>query len=67
MSEKKTIRNFARQIKGYVEEKSNGDKVVTDFGGRILGYYNASSDTTTDFYGRIISYGDTASGLIKLD
>ena len=65
MSEKKTIRNFARQIKGYVEEKPNGDKVVTDFGGRILGYYHASSDTTTHHLVRRDRFG-TYKARLKL-
>ena len=58
------IMNFSRQILGYIETKPNGDKVATDFGGRILGYYRKSSNTTTDFYGRILYYGDMVSSFI---
>ena len=62
---KETIRDKSRLIIGYVETKPNGDKVVTNFGGMILGYYRKSMDATTDFYGRILYYGDMASSLLK--
>ncbi len=61
------IRNANGVLKGHIEIKPNGDKVVTDFMWNVLGYYRSFNDTTTDYNGRIISYGDTASGLIKLD
>lgn len=66
MSAKQTIRKFSGEVIGYIEESSNGDKRVTDFCGRVLGYYKASSDTTTDFCGRILYRGDMASALLVI-
>ena len=59
------IRDLSRLIIGYIDTKPNGDKVVTNFSGVILGYYRKSSDTTTDFSGRVLYYGDMASALLK--
>ena len=64
---KETISTFSGQIKGFIETHPNGDKTVTDFCGRVLGYYKKSRNVTTDFYGRVIANGDWSAGLIKID
>ena len=64
---KETIRNFGGSIIGYIETKSNGDKTVTDFYGRILGRYDAATETTRDFYNRIIARGDICGIFFKDD
>ena len=64
---REAIRTFAGVIIGYVETQGNGDKKVTAFSGRILGYYYKDRDVTTDFSGRILYRGDMASALLVLE
>ena len=64
MSRTETIRTFSGTIIGYLEHENNGDITVREFGGRILGRYEASSDTTRDFGGRILYRGNMASALL---
>ena len=64
---KQSITAFGGKIIGYVESDNKGNKQVRDFFGKILGYYDKSTDTTRDFYGRIVSYGDTVMGLLYKD
>ena len=52
------IRTFNRQIVGTIEVDGSGNKIVKDFYGRILGYYDSSNNATKNFYGQIIAYGD---------
>ncbi len=63
-NDKITITDFYGRILGYVETKSNGDRVATSFYGKILGFYRKDQDKTTDFYGRILGGGDLTSALI---
>lgn len=63
---KTPIKNFKGQIKGYVEEDSNGNRTVYDFYHRVLGKYNKQTNTSHDFYGRIIAHGDVVMSLIDL-
>jgi len=62
--EKEALKEFSGKIVGYIETKPNGDKVGTDFYGRIVGYYIKSSNNTKDFYGRVVAQGDTLSSLV---
>lgn len=62
---KEAIKDWRGTILGWVETKSNGDKVLTDFYGRILGFYKKGSDTTTDFYGRKVGNGDILMTLLR--
>lgn len=60
-----TIRNFYKQIIGYVETDSvTGEKTARDFYKRILGYYDPKLNVTRDFYKRIVAHGDALVGLI---
>ena len=59
-----TIRTFGGQTIGYIKTLPNGDKEVTDFYHRVLGYYRKSQDATTDFYGRILYRGDMSAALL---
>lgn len=59
-----TIREYSGLIVGYIETKSNGDKVGYDYYRRIVGYYDAGSKVTTDFYRRIVARGDILSALV---
>lgn len=63
-SNKDTIYGFGGQVLGYVESDNKGNKQVRDFYGRVLGYYDKTTDTTRDFYGRVISRGDSVIGFI---
>ncbi|MBO4501152.1 MAG: hypothetical protein J5760_02825 [Clostridia bacterium] len=64
MGAEKTIRNRNRQIIAYVITESNGNKKILDFYRRILGTYDAGTDTTRDFYGRIVAYGDACAAFV---
>ena len=59
------IKDFYGKIIAKIEVKSNGDKVIRDFNGRILGKYDSVRNVTTDFYGRIIGSGDCSGMLIN--
>ncbi len=61
---KEPIQDYTRRTLGYIETKPNGDKVATDFAGRVLGYYKKAQNVTTDYCGRILYYGDMAASLI---
>jgi len=63
---KQAIREFSGVIIGYIDTASNGDKTVTNYYGKILGYYKKSYDHTTDFYGKILYHGDMAAALLIL-
>ena len=66
MMNEQPIRDFHGRIIGYIEEKSNGDKIVRDFYKRVLGKYDKSTNTTRDFYGRIIARGESTGLLLSL-
>ena len=59
------IKEWSGRIIGWIETESNGDKRITYFSGRILGFYKANYDQTTDFYGRIIGRGDQLMTLLN--
>ena len=59
------VKDFSNLIIGYVDTDKKGNKTVTDFHGRILGYYDVSFDATMDFYRRIIARGDASSMLFS--
>lgn len=62
---KTTIRDSYGRIIGHIEQMPNGDKKVTDFYGRILGWYKKSINATTDFYGWIVAKGDACGMLLR--
>lgn len=64
----RSVTNFYGVIVAKLEYKSNGDIVVRDFYGKILGYYSRSQNSVTDFYGRIIAKGaPEAVGILFAD
>ena len=62
---KTTIRDSYGRIIGHIEQMPNGDKKVTDFYGRILGWYKKSINATPDFYGWIVAKGDACGMLLR--
>ena len=52
---RETIKDKNFRTLGYIDYKSNGDKVVTTFTGKILGYYRKNIDATTDLTGSILA------------
>ena len=60
-----TVKTADFRIVGYIKEDANGNKTVTDFYRRLLGSYDADSDTVRDFYGKVIARGDVAAILLK--
>ena len=61
------IRAFGGKSLGYVVEESNGNKKALDFGGKILGTYDKSTNTTRKFGGKIVAIGDVVSGFLLKD
>lgn len=59
------IKDFYGRVLGYVEDKSNGDRVAYDFYGRVLGTFIKKRNVTTDFYGRVLGQGDFVVSLIR--
>lgn len=58
------IKLYGGRTSGWVEEDSRGNKQAVSFGGKILGYYDKSTNTTRDFGGRIVAFGDVVSGYL---
>lgn len=63
---RETIREFDGRIIGYMDYESNGNIVVRDFYGKILGKYDKSQDVTMDAGGRILFRGNMAGSLIGM-
>lgn len=61
------IKDWQGRVQGYIDERPNGDKYVSDWRGVQQGRYIKAQDVTKDFYGRVIAKGDMASALIKFD
>ena len=59
------IRDFRGNIIANIEIRSNGDKIVRNFHGQILGTYNAATNITRDFYGNVAAKGECLGLLIK--
>ena len=59
------IRDRDGKIIGRLDVQSNGDKLLRDFSGHILGRYKASSNLTLDFNGRIVGRGDCLTMLLR--
>ena len=53
------------KIIGDLKIEPNGDKVLRDYNGNILGTYKKSMDLTKDFYGNIVGYGDVLTVLLR--
>lgn len=64
MANETVIRGSDQRIIGYIETQPNGDQIVRDFYRRVLGRYDAASDTTRDFYGKIVARGNAAAMLL---
>lgn len=62
---KEAIKDWQGKILGWVETESNGNKILRDFPGRILGKYNRSLNITQDFYGRKVGNGDILLTLLR--
>ena len=63
------IRNSTGRIVASIEQKSDGKYYISDFFGKILGYYDPKAyngrGATYDFFGRMIAYGNVLTSLIK--
>lgn len=58
MDTKEPLRTFSGKIIGWLITNPNGDQTLTDFSGRILGYYKKADNTTRDFYNVIKARGN---------
>ena len=65
MATKEPIKDWQGKFLGFMETESNGNKVLRDFYGRILGKYDKSLDVTRDFYGRQVGKGDVLMTLLR--
>ncbi len=64
MNQRVAIKTPNGFIKGWIESKPNGDKILTNFNGFILGRYVKKDDTTRTFNGEIVAYGDFLTALL---
>ncbi len=62
---REAVKDWRGRILGWVETRSNGEKVLKDFYGKILGFYKPDLDVTTDFYGRHVGKGDILMTLLR--
>ena len=58
------IRKPNGEVKGYLRETLNGQMLITP-GGRVLGYYNNTTNQTTDPGGRVIGFGNLLLTLLE--
>lgn len=65
MAQKEAIKDWTGKIIGYVQTESSGNKLLTDWQGRILGKYNKSLNITQDFNGRRVGDGDILMTLLR--
>ena len=65
MNKKEVIRAFNGKIIGSVETDPQGNKIVRNFYGKILGKYSKAQDVTRDFYGKILAKGDQTAMLLS--
>ena len=65
MSLGEPIRDFSGKIIAWYDYQSNGDIIVRNFTGNILGRYDKAMDVTRNFTGNIIARGNAIGMLIK--
>ena len=58
------IRDVKGRVIGWLDTLHNGDIMVKDYAGRVLGYYRKAQDMTTEYAGRFLNYGNTCVSLI---
>ena len=63
---RETIKDYSGRIIGYLESQPNGDIIAKDASGKILGRYDATTNTTKDAYGKILFKGNMAGSLIGM-
>ena len=66
MSNRQIIKAWNGKIIGSVETDAQGNKVIRDFYGKILGRYIKSLDVTRDFRGKLIAKGDQSAMLFSI-
>lgn len=60
------LKNIRGKVMGSVEERPNGDKILKDFYGKIVGKYDKRLNLTKDFAGRVVSFGDTLLSMLPM-
>ena len=61
---KTTIKDYYGRIIAYVDTDNQGNKVMTNYYGKILGRYNKSNNSVTDYNGKVIVYGEDSIGVL---
>lgn len=59
------IQDCLHRTLGYIEAKSEGDKVAMGYLRWILGYFNQAQNATADTSGLALWYMDKASGFLR--
>ncbi len=65
MSLGEPIRDSSGKIIAWYDYQSNGDIIVREFTGSILGKYDKAMDVTRNFIGNIVAHGNAIGMLIK--
>ena len=58
------IREFSGRIIARVTTDDQGNKIIRNFVGTVLGTYDKKNDVTREFSGRVIAHGDATASLI---
>lgn len=56
--EREKIKDWTGKIIGFIDTYPDGNKLLRNFYGKIIGRYDKRMNVTRDFYGRLIARGD---------
>lgn len=65
MADKEAIRDSSGKIIAWFDHQPNGDIIVREFSGKVLGRYDRQYDVTREFSGRVVARGCTPGILIR--
>lgn len=65
MISKEYIRDYTGKCLGTLETQQNGDIIVREFSGKMLGKYDKAANVTRDMSGRMLYKGNMAAMLIQ--
>ena len=61
------IRNFNGKVVATIENFPNGDAIIRDFYGKVVGRYTKADNRTRDFYGKVVSTGNTLAQFVNFE
>lgn len=64
MIQRERVKDWTGKLIGFIDTDNEGNKVIRDFYGKIVGKYNKRLNITQDFYGRTVARGDQSSMML---